>query len=437
MLGFKTFISSIRQILNNKTDYIFLFYHFLIFPGQIRQINIGNNTNLVIYLIVTAAYYFAIKKTNLHKRIFIIISIFILMAVPSIMVFGYPFETLIGFILRIIIAYFIIDYFKSKFIVYFENLMFVLAYISIPLFIIQIIYPQFYNIFTPFSQLVLPSIYLDTFGNTFQYILIYGINGWGSFRNSGMFGEPSVYASMLAWAIIINLNIHSFQDNTKLVVFFLTSITLFSLGMFIYLIPIILIYIINNVRLKFVFYLIRVVVVIIILVPFLYRSPIIKNNIEMMSKKIQSEETNKRLIENSTLDIEQVSRFTGFVKNLEYFAKWPFGYGFFRSGSGEYKYLGSSPNSISVQIVNWGLAFIYILLLSAYRFSKILQTLSLKKNQITMFLTMIIFILPISGTSMENSPLYLAFLLWPILIYREFILMNTKKILIYNNQINR
>lgn len=426
MLGTKTFINSLKQIFQDRADYFFLFYHFLMFSGRIRQLNISNDANLVIYLLVTLFYSLLMKKLKIGKQLFYIVLVFLLISIPSLLFFGYSLQTLLGFIIRLTIGYLIISYFKEKFILYFHNLMFVLAYISIPLYLVQVFYLQFYEIFTPFTEAIIPTFYLDR-SDDFQYLLVFGINGWATLRNSGMFSEPSVYASMLAWAMIINLNNNKYRYNTILAVFFLASLSLFSLGMMIYLIPISILFIIHNIKKKYLFSLVRIFLILIIFIPLLMRTSLFTENYEMMSRKIQLEKTNRELVEEGSLDSKQVSRVTGFKNNMEYFLSWPFGYGFFRSGSDSFMYLGASPNGFATQLVNWGIAFIIVVTISAIRFSRILQFYSQKGSTIALIFVSVGFILPISGTSLTNEPLYLSILLWPILIFRSYFIINTGK----------
>ncbi len=421
MLGFRTFITSLKQISQNRADYFFLFYHFLMFSGRIRQLNISSDTNLVIYLFITVLYSLVMRRLRINVQLSYIIIIFFIISLPSLFLFDYSIVPYIGFIIRLIIAYLIVNYFRSSFIKYFENLMFILAYISIPLYLIQILFPQFYNIFTPFTQMILPDVYANSASSSeFQYLLVFGVNGWATLRNSGMFSEPSVYASMLAWAMIINLSINKYRTNPHFVVLFITSITLFSIGMIIYLIPISLVYIINNFKKRYLLNLLKAVIIVSVFFLVFMKTDLFVKQYEMISRKIQMEEQNREMLEKEILGRHDVSRVTGALVNLEFFLHWPFGYGFYRSETGYYKYLGVSPNGLATQLSNWGIAFILILLTSAYRFSKILQLHSHNKSIYNFILVMIIFIFPISGTSLSNEPLYLSILLWPILVYKEY-----------------
>ena len=119
----------------------------------------------------------------------------------------------------------------------FENLVFVLAYISIPLFFLQIINPHFYDIFTPLSELIMAGRqhYTTPTGITMhQYIFVYVMNGWAQLRNSGFMWEPAAYGMMLAWSFLCCMYLKRFFWHPRMIIYTIAIFTTFSLGTYTY-----------------------------------------------------------------------------------------------------------------------------------------------------------------------------------------------------------
>ncbi len=406
----KTIKNSIDDILKNKLDYIFLFFQFLVFVGPIRQFSSDSFLFINLFLIIVLSIYK--NRFKITEFFFAISIIYFLLSVIPIIFFGLDFKLYAGFYIRLITAYFILQYFRIRFLVLFENLIFILALISLPLFVIQLINPSFFNVFTGVSQVMLYEEYLTS---THQYMFIFFFNGWAVYRNSGFAWEPAAFGAILSWAILFNLFINNFSVNLKTIVLLIAALTTFSVGTYSYILLLSLVYfyerkIQNGILLTFSS---------IILYFAVMNLPLFKNNLEMMNRKITVQQTDLLIdSEADNIDVTKVSRIAGITVNLKLFLKWPWGYGF-SDNEGERKYLGASPNGLMILIVRWGIGGICIMLLSMYKLALTLKYLyhpSLRK--FNLFLCMIVYIIPLSGNPFYNKPMVLALLMFPFMTSR-------------------
>jgi hypothetical protein len=422
MFGFVTLKNSIKEVLSNKVDYLFLFFQLIYFSRIVRQTT--SDEYLIIHFLITFVFVVTKSRLAMLKKYVLILLIFTLVNVlPSIM-FGFNMTLFSGYILRLTIAYLIIIYLNKTFLNYFENLTFVLAYISIPLFLIQITIPGFFDTLRSITSFV----DISHFHHTSSYVFIYFKNKL--FRNNGFLSEPSLYGIVLAWVVLINLYLYGFKDNTKLRVFLLAMITTFSIGAYIYLIMILILFIKQNVALKYIQNLLKIAFYLLILLPFVINTEIVQNNISQMEWKIGLEEQNYEKLQAGQLDETNISRVSGGRSNFAYFLRFPLGYGMTSSDNSEFMYLGRSPNGLSKLIVTWGLGFVIFIIISSKKFVLVLKSLSPRYHnqkigfswfRLTDVLSVALFIIPLSGYSLFNQPFMLAFLIWPLFYYKDFI----------------
>jgi hypothetical protein len=224
-------IGSFKSLIKNKFDHIFLFFQIVILSGCIEQLE--HNYTLLINF--TFCFFLIILKKRLKIRVLFIVifSSMLLIIIPT---FQYGIEdviTIIGFFMRISVACMLVLYYREKFFPFFENLVFLLALISLPLYIIQIVDIHFFDLFKKFSELVLSKVRLTQgFGvlTGHRYLIVFLVNSWAEKRNSGFGWEPAVFGAILCWGIILNLFIYNTKVNLKLLIMFIAAITTFSIG---------------------------------------------------------------------------------------------------------------------------------------------------------------------------------------------------------------
>ena len=141
---------SLIAIEKDKWRYLFLFFQFIIFADMWKFCRADE----VLILNCFVSAFLAIRHKIEWQKILLVMIMYGLIILAPIINYGLDAQMLnqyVGYAIRILTACFIASYFKYDLIIKFENLVFVLAYISIPLFFLQIINPHFYDIFTPLS----------------------------------------------------------------------------------------------------------------------------------------------------------------------------------------------------------------------------------------------------------------------------------------------
>ncbi len=412
--------STFKDIKENRFDYLFLMYNLVFFSRLVQQFQ--SDGALILNLAITFIVVL-VKKRSINKNhlIYLTITYLIVLILPSI-VWGFDFNLNFGYYIRLLTSFFILTYFKEKFYVFFEKTIFILAFLSLIFFSIQIIDVNLYSFLTPLTK----SIIIEECAKSdapFSYFFIYYVNGWATFRNSGFMSEPSCFAATLIWAMIINLYFNKFIINTKFIILLIALLTTFSIGGYLSFSFIFIMLMINQNSTKRTVQLI-LIGIFISMIGFPYL--LIPNNTEDIEYKLNDQSTNEEKIEKGKLGTNDVSRVSGLSLDTKYFAEWPFGYGL-NEIPGK-KYLGNSPNGLITLIVKWGIGFIIILLISCFRFVKILQIQSnIKKiNLVTKLLTIVAFIFPLAGYSLTN-------LLFGYYFYIQFLHILILKIIQKNN----
>jgi hypothetical protein len=431
MLKEATIQNSIKEIKKEKFNYFFLFFQFVVFVGLIRQflpdVFLFVNLSLILVALILK------DRFRISANFFLLSFCYLAICILPILKFGLEIPIYVGFYIRLLTAFFITMYFKEKLITYYENLMFILALISLPLFALQLINPFLFNIFTQLTETVLPPENLMTIPNQLiahKYLFIFTLNGWAPYRNSGFAWEPAAFGGMLCWALLFNFFIYKFEFNQKMIILFITAITTFSVGTYSCL-AVILIFLFIKKKIQYGVY---ISITSLVIYFYVINLPLVQRNIEMMNSKINIQPTLIDKTEKGEVDNTEVSRVAGVFVNFDYLIKWPWGYGLATDVEGS-KYLGNSPNGLMTMIVRWGIVGILILLISAYRLIKHLTVSNkLKINWLEIILACIIFYIPFSGNPFYNRPFGLALILFSFFVQPEYFTKRNRNISHDNTQ---
>ena len=436
MQAFPSIKRAFSQIKQNKIDYLFLFFQFVVFSDMF-EILLSNNFLLINLFLCSILTLLKNRRVNL-KIVFVLLLYFLICLIP---IFKFGIDDInpyFGFAIRLIIACLIVDYYRHKFVEVFETLVFVLAFISIPLYIIQLINPHFYDIFTPLTKSIVMDERMGYPANAMritmhQYLFVYVLNGWGIYRNSGFMWEPAAFGAVLSWAILFNFFRNNFKYNNRLGVLLIAALSTFSLGTYFYLICLAVLLLYKR-NFKYVFLILILGSAIYI---FAGRLPFFQDNIEMINENLayQSELSDQgaKMIENN----KYVDRIGGFYLDSRHFIEWPLGFGF----SDYNKEMGINPNGLMAIIVRWGIWGIIILLISSYKLAKYLSiNNSCSINMIGKILTMIIFLAPFSGNPFSNQLMVLTLIILPLYVSylpkrKPFLMATRGKIISYNKSL--
>jgi len=433
---------SLKEVWSNKVDYFFLFFQLLYFSRLIRLT--FTDSYLVIHLVITFLFVLFSGRFKKVKYLVWIILVFGLISTFPIFLFGFSTTLYGGYSIRLIIAFLIAVYFGRNFLIYFENIVYVLAFVSLPLFLLQVVMPEAFTVFDGLTRLTL---HHEGIGTGSSYFFIFFLNGSAQLRNSGFLSEPSLYGIVLAWASLINLYLYKFKFNNKLFVFIVAILTTFSIGAYGYLLLFLALYFRINFKERYLGNIISITSVLVILFLLFSDTELVDKNISMMNRKIVLEDQQIIRFESRRLEQGNISRVMGAKIDLNAFINWPLGYGLNKQGfidKGYSELIGGSPNGLSSLIVKWGIGLVILLFISARKLVVILNSHMLlfgkyagrKEDFITKILSMSLFILPLAGYSLFNQPFMLTMLIWPFLYTKDFKIIYKGHFYVINNQLH-
>lgn len=184
----------------NRTDYILL-----LITIAVSGFPYFSTTDLYIPLVIILFLVFKIRKRKFDSKfLFLLLFLFVITVIQTYIFNFYSIPTIIGVFLRVILGYLIVKILKEKYILYYTNILYYLALISLIIHIPVILVPQVKQILlqlVPFFQLI-------KFSNSeAQTIIVYNFHylHLNAFRNSGPFWEPGAFAGYLILAFIFNL----------------------------------------------------------------------------------------------------------------------------------------------------------------------------------------------------------------------------------------
>lgn len=410
---------AIKDVLRNKLDYLFLFWQLYYFAGI--SIFVNTDESLLFNLILSFGF-LIYKRKKIDKKLFSLSVIIGIIYIVTVVYTGL-FDTLLlgGFFIRLIIGYLILKAYGLQFFDYFETIIFLLALISLPFFLIQVTFPEFFNLFKAISFV---STSREIAGHI--NIFLYHFNTWGEFRNSGFMWEPAAFGAVIAWAIIINLYRTNFKINFRIVIFFTAMFTTFSLGTYAYLLIFILAYLLEK-ELKKAFIIYSLIAVILILISSL---SFIDDRFLFMADKYEFYMNSTFMEQSQSTYPIKVTRTQGLLISLDQFFVWPLGYGFNRD-SRELMMLPGSANGFARFIITWGIIGLILLIVSYKNYLNILRVYYNSKIKYDLFY-IVVFLLTMNGNPIDNKPLFLLFVITGFIFYK-YSLKEKKKEIIFDD----
>ena len=418
------FLQSCKAIRREKWRYFFLFSQFTLFCGLWEH---SFDDNLLLINCILCAF-FAIRHGVSWRKIGAVMLIYAIMTAFPIVLYGINASMsrqYIGYAIRILTGCFIASYFRYDFVSKFENLVFVLAYISIPLFALQVINPHIYDVFTPFSKAIMTNYVIDVpngqEGLTMhQYIIIYVLNCFAPKRNSGFMWEPGAFAMMLTWAMLFLLYLIRFRWHRRIIVYAIAMLTTFSLLGYACLAVLAVLYFAQNAEWRKIGY--AVVGISLMLLLFSQLS-LFREQREMMTDKVEfyTNDSEAQLKKARQVYVKEnksnknVGRLAQFYILKDIILNEPFGH-----GMSTWRY--SSANGLISLIVKWGINSIIALTLSIFYFIKLLSRMGhLKPTWFIILLSMLIFIMPMISNPIYNRVLFMALITFPFFAKRQML----------------
>ena len=318
--------------------------------------------------------------------------------------FGYINFYLSNYIyLKFLFAYMSIKIVGFAFFKYFLRIIFYGSVISIPLFIIQLI---FYDELFSFIGILQNNIDFFSYRNDeYANLLFYTIDGYAaSARNSGFFWEPKGFANVLVLSIIINYLLNKTIFNKYGIVFFIALITTFSTTGYISFLFILILIILNQKKFR--------TIVLILVIPaaffvsqldFMYEKIIYEFSLTEDYKKLLNE---KRSFKRNAISLGRIG---SFIVDFQDFQKKPIlGYGFQREERTQNRWIKLvRVNGFSDLLVTYGILGLIFYFISYKKFiNKFFNFYEIKGKWIMILIFTTIYF----ASTLTAHPLWMSFL---------------------------
>ncbi len=185
-------------------------------------------TTSILYMPLFAIllFVFLLRKESFDiSFLLVILSLVTITAIQSYVFNFFSLQTSVGVFLRVLTAYLLVKILKDRFIPYFIQTLYVIAIISLPLYLL-----------VSFSPAVVDA--LKTVSNSIQFfnisqqnlptIIVYNLYRVHEIRNTGPFWEPGAFAGFLVLALMFNEFVQNQKRKKIRIVLFITILTTFS-----------------------------------------------------------------------------------------------------------------------------------------------------------------------------------------------------------------
>lgn len=344
-----------------------------------------------VLFLVYVVYIFNKRALKVDKFFYNFSIIYFALLLVYFLQFGYVDFFLSSYIyLKFLYAYISVKVIGKNFFVYFENIVYKGALISIPLFISQIFFYEQTLYLVSFLQ---KNISFFSYNSDDHYsIFFFTINTRGAeLRNSGFAWEPKGFSNFLALAILINLVRHNFKLlNKKLIVLIVALITTFSTTGYLVVFICFSVFVFMNIKFKH-----RLIIIPIILFVFTF---VLQQ--KFILDKIQNEFETKGgyedLLYTKRDDRETFSlgRIGSFIVDFEDFKKKPIiGYGMQRSERTQHRWVKLvRVNGLSDIFATFGILGLLFFIYTYWKFyDKLLKPKRMRGRYVLMLSTLICF----------------------------------------------
>lgn len=318
-----------------------------------------------------------------------------------------------GVIVKFMIPYLGIKIIGSNFWQNFEHIIFRLTIICIPLFLLDTVFPSFFNsLVTVFRPITSEVFYEKAIQENYWYGFFYTNSGRDDFRNSGFMWEPGAFAMIIIIAIIYNWITKGVFINKRILLYFIGLITTFSTAGFISLAILLMVFFLNS--RKFHVKLFSLLTIILILIYF--------GGLEFMAPKIQQsiEAAEKgRVYEQGYGDRLEVNRLSYFMINFRKSLELISGYGIVPDTDtylSHQKIVGV--NGLGDILLMWGWVGLTFVIVSLHKFINFFSSIKFKKTLGVLLLTSLLVVF--FSNPIERNPILFLLIFSPYIIRNHF-----------------
>lgn len=394
--------------LTKKTDKFILVIIIMMMSGA-SFLNDYDEFLIAIFAFLCAAM--IIRKKRIDSLIIVVSVLWVSINIIAFLYNETSFNpsTFIGLFFWLLIPYFGLRLIGGTFWDKLESLIYKMALLTIPIFILNLILPEIFNSLKPiFEPLTSDTFYLKETQSDYWYSFFYTHSGREGIRNSGFMWEPGAFAMVLLLMIIYNWCTKGFKFNTRIIVYSLLIFTTFSTAGYLAFALLLISYLMKTRKMHVSIF------SIIALVLFLS----ISSTLDFLGPKIDTflnETQNNIIYEQGYTDRYEANRVSYFLINFAKSLELPTGYGIVEDRQSFFsvnKIVGV--NGLGDILLMWGWLGFTFVLISTYKFCTII---SAKKNSgYTIFLLGTAILITFFSNPIERNPILFLIIFTPYII---------------------
>jgi len=325
---------------------------------------------------------------SFNKKIVFLLFIWIVINMLSMIFLGSGFilyRIIIMTINLILLPYVLLKGTGAGFWKKFEQIIFMLTVISIPLYLLNIVFNEDFNKLTSFFEPVTNKSLAvnENYWSALIYINATGDNYYGLIRNSGFMWEPGGFAMIIVYSIVFNWLTKGANLNRRIIIYFIALITTFSTAGYFSMFLLISAYYIKRVSFFNITFLLASVAIFYL---YIYKLDFISGKIDKYTVAYKEGNVNVQ----SGQEIK-VNRFQGGYYALLKTLKYPLGYGLVseKDFTDELEIYGT--NGLGSLLTMWGIpAFIFLIYLF-WQFLKVFNLFNVNRLTLTfLFLALMV-----------------------------------------------
>lgn len=393
------------KIQKNFVDYLMIILVII----HITSATILNNRYLPFILGVVLLVVHLFTNKVISKKFIYLVFIWVLVNVANMIYFGTGMliaRLAIITVNLLFLPYLLMSYVGKDFWVKFEQVVYLFTFISLPLYLLNIVFQsEFNNLQKYFEFLTIPSFLVNqNYWSIGLYVNAVSDNGYGINRNNGFMWEPGAFAMIIIWAMIYNWTSIESKLNRKLWVYLVALVTTFSTAGYLALVYVISAFYIKRFRLVNIFLLGATLFV---FASYVYRLDFISGKINEYFEVYQDNNISYSQLRES--NVVKVNRFQGGQQALIRTLQYPVGYGIVSQSDFSEDEIIYGTNGLGSLLEMWGVAGFILLMVLLWKYLLTIQKTEIGKTSRLLFFIALL-IMFFSNPVQRNVFAYLIFI---------------------------
>jgi len=319
------------------------------------------------------------KKGTIDSKIIYVIIIWFIINFGAIIITGsqIPLLRITKFaIIFLLFPYLTLQTIGISFWYRFEKIIYILTFISLPIFLINIMVPQYFNsMLDTFRPLTRGIFHKFDYNSNYWSSIIYvnAIEDKGNYRNCGFMWEPGAFAMMIIWAIVFNWHTKGLQLNIRFVIYTIALATTLSTAGYLAFFVLITAFYVNKMTFK------NGIVITLASIMFIFYIYKLNFMEAKLNKYVEYYEADVKPY-HKDYEVVKVNRLQIVKYDVKEVLKYPFGYGY-----GEKSEIVGT-NGLSTLLKIWGIPIFIFIIFLMRRYLNLFKLHHMKKLTIIILL---------------------------------------------------